>query len=40
MYVKKDLSAYEEENTWDVFCMYNHSFDGGESWVDFDDVDY
>ncbi|MBQ6389539.1 MAG: hypothetical protein IJH90_07910 [Mogibacterium sp.] len=35
-YVKKDLSAYEEENTWDAFSMYNHSFDGGESWVEFD----
>ena len=28
-YVKKDLSVYEEENTWDAFSMYNHSFDGG-----------
>ena len=36
-YVKKDLPAYEEENTWDAFSMYNHSFDGGESWVEFDD---
>ena len=36
-YVKKDLSVYEEENTWDAFSMYNHSFDGGESWVEFDD---
>ena len=38
-YVKKDLSVYEEENTWDTFSMYNHSFDGGESWIEFDDVD-
>ena len=36
-YIKKDLSVYEEENTWDAFSMYNHSFDGGESWVEFDD---
>ena len=36
-YIKKDLSVYEEENTWDVFSMHNHSFDGGESWVEFDD---
>ena len=36
-YVKRDLSVYEEENTWDAFSMYNHSFDGGESWVEFDD---
>lgn len=36
-YVKKDRSVYEEENTWDAFSMYNHSFDGGESWVEFDD---
>ncbi len=35
-YVKKDLSVYEEENTWDAFSMYNHSFDGGESWIEFD----
>lgn len=37
-YVKKDLSAYEEENTLDSYSMYNHSFDGGESWVEFDDT--
>ncbi len=37
-YVKKDLSVYDEENTWDAFSMYNHSFDGGESWVEFDDT--
>lgn len=36
-YIKKDLSVYEEENTWYAFSMYNHSFDGGESWVEFDD---
>ena len=36
-YVKKDLSVYEEENTEDAYSMYNHSFDGGESWVGFDD---
>lgn len=36
-YIKKDLSVYEEENTWDSYSMYNHSFDGGESWVEFDD---
>lgn len=36
-YAKKDLSAYEEENTFGAFSMYNHSFDGGESWIEFDD---
>ena len=36
-YVKKDMSVYKEENTWDAFSIYNHSFDGGESWVEFDD---
>ena len=36
-YVKKDLSVYKEENAWDAFSMYNHSFDGGGSWVEFDD---
>ena len=34
-YVKKDMSVYKEESTWDAFSMYNHSFDGGESWVEF-----
>ena len=33
----KDLSSYAEENTMDRFSMYNHSFDGGESWVEYDD---
>ena len=36
-YVRKDLSSYAEENTMDRFSMYNHSFDGGESWVEYDD---
>lgn len=36
-YVKLDLSAYDEENTMGAYSMYNHSFDGGESWVEFDD---
>ena len=36
-FVKKDLSAYEEENTWDAYSMYNHSLDGGESYIEFDD---
>lgn len=36
-YVKKDLSVYEEKNTQDAFSIYNHSFDGGESWGEFDD---
>lgn len=30
-YLLLDVSAYEEENTWDAFSMYNHSFDGGRS---------
>ena len=36
-YVMKDLSVYEQEDTGEEFSMYNHSFDGGESWVEFDD---
>ena len=36
-YVKKDLSVYQEENTKDAYSLYNHSFDGGNSWVEFDD---
>lgn len=36
-YLKKDLSAYEKDST-DSFTMYNHTFDGGQSWVEFDDA--
>lgn len=36
-YLKKDLSAYEKDST-DSFTMYNHTFDGGESYVEFDDI--
>ena len=35
-YVKKDRSAYDSnDNT--GFSLYNHSFDGGKSWIEFDD---
>lgn len=36
-YLMKDLSLYEEEHTLDAYSMYNHSFDGGNSWIEFDD---
>lgn len=37
-YAKKDWSIYyDEDATLNAFSMYNHSFDGGESWVEFDD---
>lgn len=36
-YLKKDLEAYSEENTLNRYSMYNHSFDNGNSWVEFDD---
>lgn len=36
-YLKKDLSAYEQDST-DSFTMYNHTFDGGQSWDEFDDL--
>lgn len=36
-YLKKDLSAYEKDST-DSFTMYNHTFDGGQSYTEFDDA--
>ena len=36
-YLMRDLTAYEEENTYGAFSMYNHSFDQGNSYVEFDD---
>lgn len=36
-YLKRDLSTYEEENTLHAWSMYNHSFDNGNSWTEFDD---
>ena len=36
-YLKRDLSVYEEENTLHAWSMYNHSFDGDRTWVEFDD---
>lgn len=36
-YLLLDTSGYAEENTWNAFSMYNHSFDGGRSYMEFDD---
>jgi len=36
-YLKKDLSSYSTEDTTSLFSMYNHSFDGGRSYVEYDD---
>lgn len=36
-YLKKDLAAYKKDST-DSFTMYNHTFDGGQSWDEFDDL--
>lgn len=36
-YMKKDRSVYDERSSNDCYSMYNHSFDGGKSWVEFDD---
>lgn len=36
-YLKRDAAVYEAEDTFDRFSMYNHSFDGGESWTEFSD---
>ncbi len=35
-YLKTDLSEYKKD-TLKAFTMYNHSFDGGKSWDEFDD---
>lgn len=35
-YLKKNLNQYDKDLT-DSFSMYNHSFDGGNSWDEFDD---
>lgn len=36
-YLKRDTAVYEEADTFNRFSMYNHSFDGGESWTEFSD---
>lgn len=36
-YLKRDAAVYEEADTFSRFSMYNHSFDGGESWTEFSD---
>ena len=36
-YIKKDRSSYKAISTLDRFTIYNHSFDGGKSYTEFDD---
>lgn len=36
-YLKKDLSSYTNEDNTLLFSMYNHSFDGGRTYVEYDD---
>ncbi|MBQ9901698.1 MAG: hypothetical protein IJM51_04860 [Clostridia bacterium] len=36
-YLKTDRSAYKADSL-QAFTVYNHSFDGGQSWMEFDDV--
>ena len=36
-YLKRDAAVYDTVETIDRFSMYNHSFDGGESWTEFSD---
>lgn len=36
-YLKKDLTSYIDYNTLDKFTIYNHSFDGGQVFIEFDD---
>lgn len=36
-YLKKDKNEYLNANTPDKYSMYNHSFDNGSSWTEFND---
>ena len=36
-WLKRDLSAYDEVNTFDAYSIYNHSFDNDNTWIEFDD---
>ncbi len=36
--LKKDLMSYEKADTTLLYSMYNHSFDGGRSFTEFDDI--
>ena len=36
-YLKRDTAVYDETDANHRFSMYNHSFDGGESWTEFSD---
>ena len=36
-YLKTDRSAYKKDSL-KAFTVYNHSFDGGQSWTEFDDA--
>lgn len=36
-YLKKDKSNYSKSDTLGLYSMYNHSFDNGKSFVEFDD---
>lgn len=36
-YLKKDKSGYLETNTLNLFSIYNHSFDNGNTFIEYDD---
>lgn len=36
-YLKRDLSSYDLGDPFSSYTMYNHSFDGGQTYVEFDD---
>ena len=36
-YMKKDTTVYKNTSTTKSFTIYNHTFDNGQSWVEFDD---
>lgn len=36
-YLKKDIAEYDIENVLSKFSIYAHSFDGGQSWIEYSD---
>ena len=37
MYLKKDKSYYSNANSLNLYSMYNHSFDNGKSYMEYND---
>ena len=36
-YIKKDTNVYNKTDTLKAFTIYSHSFDGGKSWIEYND---